>query len=150
MKQRITISFLLLLTAACSSTAGLAQNNIFLTLDPASGQPTVVAEPTLGAMIVVRSIDYSGGGQPQPFMLRFDDTFTGKYDVPGAGDPWTNPAVTADGIIFQSSPATFNPGAIPVQEVRIKLNMAAANPDEGYKYDVIMGAGTLDPRIRPR
>lgn len=148
MKNRVAqATFLLFLLAAMPA---LAQNEIFLTLDPGNGQPTVVAEPSNAAVVIVRSIDYSGGGQPEPFMLRFDYAFNGMYDVPGQGQNWTTPTLTANGIVFQSSPAVYNPGNIPVQEIRIKLKNNVAHPIEGYKYDVLMGGGVLDPRIRPR
>lgn len=134
------------------STAATAQNEIFLTLDPSTSKPTVVAEPSMANHIVIRSLDYVNSSMPEPFIIRFGIGFVGKYQ--STGGAVTPATVTSTGVVFQSRPGTYaipgGGGNVPTQEVVIHLQPAATHPPQGYKYDVLMGAQVLDPRIRPR
>jgi len=138
------------------STATLAQNNVFLTMDPDTTNPTVVSEPNAGAApMVFRSMDYMNTPPaPEAYVLIFDSGFVGKYQTTGG---FTQGIETPIGVMFQSAAATYpipsDPGPpVPVQEVRIKLLTGAgiAHPPGGYKYSVLMGSKVLDPRVVPR
>jgi len=132
--------------------AAVAQNEVFLTLDPGTAKPTVVAEPSPASVLVIRSINYLDITKPEPFLLRFPLSFVGQYK-PGSSDP---SVVTTSGVVFQSHDDTYNPpgggGPYQVQVVKIQIDPTPANPrpPDGFKYDVLMGAEVLDPRIRPR
>ena len=135
------------------SIPAFAQNEVFFTMDPTTTNPTVVSEPSAASVMVFRSLDYiNAPPAPEAYVLIFELGFVGKYQLVGN---FTTGTITAIGVMFQSSAATYaipGSGPVPVQEVRIKLLTGAGivHPDAGYKYDVLMGGKVLDPRVVPR
>ncbi len=130
-----------------------AQNEVFLTMDPTTTNPTVVSEPSAANVLVFRSLDYvNTPPAPQAYVLIFETGFVGKYQTTGG---FTAGNITPIGVMFQSEAGTYpipGGGPVPTQEVRIKLltGTGIVHPAEGYKYSVLMGGKVLDPRVVPR
>ena len=131
----------------------LAQNEVFLTMDPTTTNPTIVSEPSAANVLVFRSLDYvNTPPAPQAYVLIFETGFVGKYQTTGG---FTTGNITPIGVMFQSEAGTYSipgGGPVPTQEVRIKLltGTGIVHPQEGYKYSVLMGGKVLDPRVVPR
>jgi len=133
----------------------MAQNAVYLTLDPVSNMPTVVAETNTNNPIRFNSINYLVEEDPVPFFLQFGPEFNGMF-IPGGVA--TDAVITAFGVIFASelktSPGCVRQGGPNVicQQVTINLRPESVDidhPDDGYKYSVVMGTKVLDPRIVP-
>jgi hypothetical protein len=130
----------------------MAQNDVFLTLDPDSNMPTVVANAESSAPIRFKSMNYLDEENPVPFFLQFGPEFDGMFNE-GAG--FTDATKTSFGVLFSSEHkvncvVTGGPN-MTCQIVTIKLKNSAdvAHPPQGYKYAVVMGTKVLDPRVVP-
>lgn len=151
--MKFKTSSAILIVLALFAGSAWAQNDIFLTLDPGTNQPTMVAEPNPNSPMHFKSINYLDPANPEPFILRFGTDFIGKYQ--DQGGVTTIPTVTSWGVIFSSNLNANCPvrnGTENCQEIVIKLDNSAGvnHPDDGYKYDVVMGTAVLDPRVRGR
>lgn len=130
-------------------------NEVFLTMDPQTDNPTVVAEPSAAAVMIFRCLDYvNAPPTPEPYVLLFEPNFVGKYQI---GPAYTPGAITPVGVMFSSVAGTYAIPGVPgppvnVQEIKIRLQTGGGvvHPDDGYKYSVLMGGKVLDPRVVPR
>ena len=77
-------NLVVLFLALCFAGSALAQNDIFMTMDPVTSKPTLVAEPNPNSPMHFKSINYLAPASPEPFILRFQTDFIGKYSG-GAG-----------------------------------------------------------------
>jgi hypothetical protein len=148
---------LLLLLTLCWNTAQ-AQDQVFLGMDPESGNPTTLAVPSQSnAPIVFRSINLLDPAEAaSPYVLIFEAAFEGRYETAGGFTPG-NVMPNGMGVMFQSEDKGewTAPGGTKyqgTQEVRIKLKTGSGivHPPAGYKYSVLMGGKLLDPRIVPK
>jgi len=139
----LTLSFVL---------PAMAQNDVFLTLDPSSNMPTVVANPNTTSPMRFKSINYLDEVNPVPFFLQFEPEFDGMFND-AAG--FTDATITSFGVIFSSEPKANcvvtggPPVACEIVTIKLKNSADVDHPPQGYKYAVVMGTKMLDPRVVP-
>jgi len=138
---------------------------VYLVDDPVAG-PTHGQKTGKNSTIWFKSMDITGASPPNPppFSLVFRTAdIDGNYEI----NPSTNsvtgtrpkldgdgdPVLDGDGNPMSENIRTFTSTKSGIhQVVKIKLNNAGAGANAGeigYKYDVIMGANTWDPRVVP-
>ena len=157
-KHMIVSATFFLLLAICWNMAQ-AQDQVFLGMDPDSGNPTTLVLPSVGAApIVFRSLTLLKPDEAAaPYVLIFEPAFKDKYLTSGGFTPGI--VMPNDmGVMFQSEDKGewTAPGGTKyqgTQEVRIKVKPEDPSdpfPNRGYKYSVLMGGKLLDPRIVPK
>ena len=138
----LTLSFVL---------PAMAQNDVFLTLDPSSNLPTVVASTNSNAPIRFKSMNFLDEANPVPFFLQFGPEFDGKFNEAAS----TDATKTDFAVIFSSEHkancvVTHGPNRdCQIITIKLKSSDDVNNPDDGYKYAVVMGTKELDPRVVP-
>ena len=114
---------------------------VYFTKDPVIG-PTHGQRCKNDSKLYFKSVGYSKGDPAPEFEIKFDTTdILTRYNKGASDSP--KGAAGVDARTWKSKKVG------KYQQILIKLK-GNDHPEDGYKYDVTMGADTWDPRIVPR
>lgn len=158
--MRINRAFYALIGMTVMAAPAFGGGEALLTMDPDKKIPTFVDETTGQKNMEFISVNYQDANAPEPFKLVFEASFAGQYKV-DAGK-YTAGTVAANGKIEfvatanypNGNPCEYNPPGpgdnYKCYVVKLKLENGPSQGSAGFQYNVEMGGGTIDPRLRPR